>query len=96
MFIAEKPTRERGEGWGWSFPGLLSSAWIVLKKKENRFEKVQDISPNFFKRVLLSISINWEPVFIEQIKSKADEMLSGWSEVCSYIIGYIYNIYLLF
>ena len=38
--------------------------------------------PNFFKRVLFFISINLGPVFTEQIKSKADEMLSGWSEVC--------------
>ena len=46
--------------------------------------------------MLFFFRINLESVFIEQIKNKADEMLSGWSEVCSYIIGYIYNIYLLF
>ena len=65
--------------------------------KESRFEQcLRDILRSFFKRVLFSISINLEPVFIEQIKNMADEMLSEWSEVCSYIIGYIYNIYLLF
>ena len=65
--------------------------------KENRFEQcLRDILRSVFKRVLFSISINLEPVFIEQIKNMADEMLSEWSEVCSYIIGYIYNIYLLF
>ena len=71
------------------WPPLIS----LNSVKENRFEQsLGDILPNFFKRVLFFISINLEPVFIEQIKNKADEMLSGWSEVCSYIIGYIYNI----
>ena len=59
-------------------------------------QSLGDILPNFFKRVLFSININLGPVFIEQIKNKVEEMLSGWSEVCSYIISYIYNTYLLF
>ena len=89
MFIAEKPTG----GGRFFWPPLIS----LNSVKENRFEQsLGDILPNFFKRVLFFISINLEPVFIEQIKNKTDEMLSGWSEVCSYIIGYIYNIYLLF
>ena len=81
----------RGEG-RLFWPPLIS----LNSVKENRFEQsLGDILPNFFKRVLFSININLEPVFIEQIKNKAYEMLSGWSEVCSYITGYIYNIYLL-
>ena len=82
MFIAEKQTGGR-----LFWPPLIS----LNSVKENRFEQsLGDILPSF------SISINLEPVFIEQIKNKADKMLPGWSEVCSYIIGYIYNIYLIF
>ena len=84
MFITKKSTGGRELFWP-----LIS----LNSVKENRFEQsLGDILPNFFKRVLFSININLGPVFIEQIKNKADEMLSGWSEVCSYIIGYIYNI----
>ena len=93
MFIAEKPTTAGGTGGRKLFwPPLIS----LKSVKENRFEQsLGEILPIFFKRVLFSISINLEPVFTEQIKNKADEMLSGWSEVCSSIISYIYNIYLL-
>ena len=88
MFIAGKSTGGR-----LFWPPLIS----LNSVNENRIEQsLGDILPNFFKRVLFSISINLEPVFIEQIKNKTDEMLSEWSEVCSYIIGYIYNIHLLF
>ena len=88
------PVYSRKTNRGRLFCPLLISLNSV---KENRFEQcLRDILRSVFKRVLFSISINLEPVFIEQIKNMADEMLSEWSEVCSYIIGYIYNIYLLF
>ena len=67
MFIAEKPTREGEGGFGLFYPPLSS----LNSVKENRFEQsLGDIIPNFFKKVLFSISINLKPVFIEQIKTR--------------------------
>ena len=88
MFITKKSTGGRELFWP-----LIS----LNSVKENRFEQsLGDILPSFFKRVLFYLSTNLEPVFIEQIKNKTDEMLPGWSEVCSDIIVYICNTYLLF
>ena len=73
MFITEEPTVGVG-GRGLFWPPLIS----LNSVKENRFEQsLGDILPIFFKRVLFSININLEPAFNEQIKNKADEMLSG-------------------
>ena len=45
--------------------------------KENRFgQSLGDILTNFLNRVLFFISINLEPVFNEQIKNKADKIMS--------------------
>ena len=59
----------------------------LIKKPQNTNNLHKQVSP---------FQVSLTQSLLHSVYNRVDEMLSGWSEVCSYIVSYIYNTYLLF